>query len=473
MMSTLVFVNPEISTQDNGAQTSRVPVPLPDDPYVAVRQASTPLACLVEESEDSDTSGVRSTSSDSTAPLSPDHPLTCTSPTPTPTYASFHRRTARITMRAQPIMSPGHSARVTEAMALLDSAFRKRYRYSYKTPSSSSSLAFPVWKRYRATSELILDTDSEEDEIRDKDTDEDEGHGLDDKDHSLDDEGHGLDDKDHSLDDEGHSLDEEGLGLEGSKEEGYGALRRRELAVEEDQVYNTFEVGQGFGFLPEPERPKRVLALRQPTLTTWIDPEDGIAYIDVPAYLPPAPPAQTPPSPEWSSGSLPVSPAPSVIPSPIPSRMISLTVPSPIASPVATSTATISVDEDQFIKVGAQLKLYGSILHDHTQRLDAMPLTLFAGIDRDVRELYTRSGVVRDEIFSQRPVLALEAWAGHVDTQMADLSRAGYDDHRLIHDMSLGESEEIPLEETNSLEGQCIELGNGISLWMIVVEDSS
>ncbi|GJQ96181.1 hypothetical protein Tco_0007320 [Tanacetum coccineum] len=156
----------------------------------------------------------------------------------------------------------------------------------------------------RVSPELILDTDSEEDEIRDKDTDEDEGHGLDDKDHSLDDEGHGLDDKDHSLDDEGHSLDEEGLGLEGSKEEGYGALRRRELAVEEDQVYNTFEVGQGFGFLPEPERPKRVLALRQPTLTTWIDPEDGIGYIDVPAYLPPAPPAQTPPSPEWCLRSL-------------------------------------------------------------------------------------------------------------------------------------------------------------------------
>ncbi|GJU25972.1 hypothetical protein Tco_1164593 [Tanacetum coccineum] len=64
-----------------------------------------------------------------------------------------------------------------------------------------------------------------------------------------------------------------------------------------------------------------------------------------------------------------------------------------------------------------------------------MPPTLFVGIDRDVRELYTRSGVVRDNIFSLRPVLALEAWARHVDTRMADLSWAGYDDHRLIHDM--------------------------------------
>nr|GEW59533.1 hypothetical protein [Tanacetum cinerariifolium] len=28
-----------------------------------------------------------------------------------------------------------------------------------------------------------------------------------------------------------------------------------------------------------------------------------------------------------------------------------------------------------------------------------------------------------------------EAWARNVDTRMADMSRAGYDDHRLIHDM--------------------------------------
>nr|GFB92032.1 hypothetical protein [Tanacetum cinerariifolium] len=141
-------------------------------------------------------------------------------------------------------------------------------------------------------------------------------------------------------------------------------------------------------------------------------------YIDILAYVPLAAPVQTPPSPEWSLG-LPVSPS-------------SLVVSSPIASPVATPTATISC-------------------------LDALPPTLFVDIDRDVRELYTSSGTVRDEIFSHRyrfrslereqeratltfrslwrPVLALEAWAGHVDTQMADMSWARYDDHRLIHDM--------------------------------------
>ncbi|GJU38121.1 hypothetical protein Tco_1186475 [Tanacetum coccineum] len=107
--------------------------------------------------------------------------------------------------------------------------------------------------------------------------------------------------------------------------------------------------------------------------------------------------------------------------------------------------------------------------------------TLFAGIDRDVRELYTRSGVVRDKIFSQRymfrslkleqertavtfgvlwrPALALEAWAGHVDTWMAVMSRAGT--------RSLGESEETPLEETDSLEGHFIELGK----WNFPMDD--
>ncbi|GKB66147.1 hypothetical protein Tco_0927559 [Tanacetum coccineum] len=38
-MSTLVFVDPESSTQADRAQSSRVPVPLPDDPYEAIRQA--------------------------------------------------------------------------------------------------------------------------------------------------------------------------------------------------------------------------------------------------------------------------------------------------------------------------------------------------------------------------------------------------------------------------------------------------
>ncbi|GKF51345.1 hypothetical protein Tco_0147812, partial [Tanacetum coccineum] len=79
---------------------------------------------------------------------------------------------------------------------------------------------------------------------------------------------------------------------------GYGALRRRELALEEGDVYSTFEVGKGSESAPESGRPERVSAFRQPTLTTWTDPKDGMIYIDILDYPPPAPPVQTPPLPE-------------------------------------------------------------------------------------------------------------------------------------------------------------------------------
>ncbi|GKC77251.1 hypothetical protein Tco_1128025 [Tanacetum coccineum] len=348
VMSTLAYVDSETITQADGAQSARLPVPLPDDPYVAVRHAS-------EEFDAFEPSGTRTDSShssalsDSTTPLSSDHLFTHVSPTPTPTRASFHRRIARITVRAQPAMSLGHSARVAEAMALSDSAFR--------------------------------------DELGDEDTNEDgEDESLD-----ADDKRERSDDEDYGLDDEGRGLEGERLSLEEEEEDavpegqqqavpvvsiiaseplglGYEALRRRELAVGEDQ----------------------------PTLTTWVDPKDDRVYIDILIY-PPVSRVQTPPSPEWSFGSLPISPS-----SPV--------VPSPIASLVATPTATISVDDN---------------------------------IDRDVKELYTRSVVVRDEIFSQRyrfrsleheqerttmtfgalwrPVLALEAWAGQTDAQRSAL----------------------------------------------------
>nr|GEZ72259.1 hypothetical protein [Tanacetum cinerariifolium] len=175
------------------------------------------------------------------------------------------------------------------------------------------------------------------------------------------------------LDDESHGLDDEGHGVES---DGFG------LGEEDEAVLK----GQsGFWFAPELERSERMSASRQPTLTTWTYLEDCMVYIDVHVYPPPAPPVQTPPSPKWSSGSFPISLSPSIIP---------------------LATATIPVNEDQFIE-----------------------------IDRDVRELYTRSRAVRNEIFSQRyqfrsleheqerivvtfgalwrPVLALEAWSGH------------------------------------------------------------
>nr|GEW30879.1 hypothetical protein [Tanacetum cinerariifolium] len=325
-MSTPVFVDLEISTQVDGAQSSRVPVPLLKDPYEAFRQAYlvrtdtesepfedpiktethesphivAPPTCHVEESEGCGTSSARSRSSDSTAPLLPYHPLTHT----TPVLVPYLGRIVHMAVRVSPVMSLTFSVSIAEEAAMPDLSFHKRFWSFY---DSSPSPTFLVWKRYRGTPELIVDTNSEGDELRDKDDVEEEDEEVeessdsDSKSEDAKEEGPTIEDEDPATGDEGLAVRDESPGIE----------------VES----------------LESERPERVSALRQPTLTTWIDPKDGIAYIDVLSYPPPAPPVQTPPSPEWSCGSLLVCPTPSIIPSPISSPMISLFVPSPVPSP--------------------------------------------------------------------------------------------------------------------------------------------
>ncbi|GKG07707.1 hypothetical protein Tco_0330676 [Tanacetum coccineum] len=83
------------------------------------------------------------------------------------------------------------------------------------------------------------------------------------------------------------------------------------------------------------------------------------------------------------------------------------------------------------------------MIRDHAVQLEKLSPALFERYDRDIGELFTRSGAVIDEIFSQRyrfrsleykqervavtfraiwrPVLALEAWAGQTDAQRAAL----------------------------------------------------
>ncbi|GJX58050.1 hypothetical protein Tco_0289440 [Tanacetum coccineum] len=445
-MSTPTHFDSEIFPQTDGAQSSRVPIPLSDDPYRAVRQShltdtdieSGPLEDLreieisqpplvvpspvpssndlhltvghdhtpatvdtesepkeapseIEEfgaSEPSDTritSSHSSASSDSITPLSLDHPLTQTSPTPTPTRVSFYRRTARMAVRTQPTLSPGMSARIAKASALSPSSFCMRYRSSYETPSPSSSSTLPIRKRYQGTSELVEDTEEESSDSDDeRDRSEDEGPGSEEGEEEAAPEG-----QQQAVSAEDTAMNEP-VGL------GYEALRRRELVVGEARP-STFDVGQSSRSVLEHEGAERIYAFRQPTLVTWVDLEDGRVYIDISTYVPPVAPVQTPPSPEWSS-------------------------------------ATIAVDEDEFLEVGAQLEPHESILHDHTQRLDALPPTLFEGYDRDLRELYTRSGAVRDEIFSQRYRLrSLEQEQERAIR--AEMWRARYDDHRLIHDL--------------------------------------
>ncbi|GJV26345.1 hypothetical protein Tco_1379040 [Tanacetum coccineum] len=104
------------------------------------------------------------------------------------------------------------------------------------------------------------------------------------------------------------------------------------------------------------------------------------------SYPPPAPPVQTPPSPEWKSGSLPISPSPFIVPSPISSPMIPLTVPSPVATPATAET------ERFLTKLGAQVEIHGGLIHDHAVRLEELSPALLERNDRDIRELFTRSG---------------------------------------------------------------------------------
>ncbi|GKD37477.1 hypothetical protein Tco_1257684 [Tanacetum coccineum] len=142
---------------------------------------------------------------------------------------------------------------------------------------------------------------------------------------------------------------------------GYEALRRRAIALGEGRMPSVFE----------------------------IDLEDDRVYIDVPFYPLPTPPVQTSPSLD-SSGSLPVSPAPSIVPSPISSPMIPLTVPSPIASPTTAET------EGFLTELGARVEMQGGLICDHMVQLGELSLDLFERYDRDIRELFTRSGAVKN-----------------------------------------------------------------------------
>ncbi|GJS63445.1 hypothetical protein Tco_0678009, partial [Tanacetum coccineum] len=317
------------------------PILLPD---------STPPTCHVEESEGSDTSSVRSTSSDSTLPLSPDHPLTHT----TPTLVPILRRTTQMAVRVLPVMSPDLSTSVAEVAAMSNSAFRKRFRSSYESLPSSSPPDLPLQKRYWGTSNLAEDDDEEEDD-EEEDEEMEESSNFECVSEDAKDEGHATKDEDLVAGDEGLAAGDEGpsIGVESLSLGGNKAVPR----------------GQ--------QRQPRLQRQVWPTLTIWMDPKDGIVYIDVPVYPPPVPPAQTPPSPEWSSGLLLISPAPSIELSP----------------------------------------------------------DLFKRYDKDIGELFTRSGAFLDEIFSQR-----YRFRSQTDAQRAGLWHAISD--------TQGENQELRLQLT-------------------------
>ncbi|GKA70571.1 hypothetical protein Tco_0776710 [Tanacetum coccineum] len=244
-------------------------------------------------------------------------------------------------------------------MTISPSSFRKRYRSSYETPLPSSlalSPTLPLRKRYRGTSELIEDTEGESLESdSERDGSKDKGPDSEDKEDEEEAEPEGQPQQAVQVVD---TAMDEPLGL------GYRALRRHELVLGEGSVPSTFEIRQSSRSVLEQQRVEET----------------------------PAPRLLTPPSLEWSFGSLPVSPSSPVVPTPVASPIDS----SPVALPA-------TVEAESFLaELGAQVELPGGLIHDHTQHLDALPPALFEGYDRDLRELYTRSRAVRDEILSHR-----------------------------------------------------------------------
>ncbi|GJW54023.1 hypothetical protein Tco_0098108 [Tanacetum coccineum] len=410
-MSTLVFVNQESFTQADEAQSSRVP---PFEDPIDTKTPESPLAIALP------------------VPLSESTPHV---------LVPILRRTARMAVCVPHAMSSGLSTGMAEVAGMSKFAFCKRFQSSYESSPSMSPPDLPSRKRYHGTSELVEDKedDDEEDEEIEESMDsnsvsedaEDEGPTVEDEDPAagdeglttgvkgpgIDDEGYGLYDESRDIDDGGRSVESDGLGLEEEEEAvpggqqqaasvigttvsaplglGYGALRRRELALEEGDVYSTFEVGQGSRSALESERPERVSAFRQPTLTTRIDPEDGMIYIDIPDYPPPAPPIQTPPLPEWTSGSLPISPSHSDISSPISSHMVPLTIPLTVPSLIATPAAVET--EGFLIELGAQVEMHGGEIFSQRYQF------------RSLEYEQERVAVTFRAIW--RLVLALEAWA--------------------------------------------------------------
>nr|GEV41645.1 hypothetical protein [Tanacetum cinerariifolium] len=210
-MSTIAHIDLETISPTDRAQSSRVPIPLFDDPYMAVmqaylatitdseskpfkdsreteippplpiapppvppsvnpylivRQTHTPATIDTEfepKEDPLDTEEFRPLAARTTPPSSDHTPMSSESTSfhpsltsPTPTRVSYYRNTIRMAVRTQPTLSPGMSARIAKAAALSPSLFRKRYKSSYETPSPPSSSTLPIRKRAFRSCELAL-----------------------------------------------------------------------------------------------------------------------------------------------------------------------------------------------------------------------------------------------------------------------------------------------------------------------------
>ncbi|GKF32692.1 hypothetical protein Tco_0102490 [Tanacetum coccineum] len=215
--ATSVFVDPEISTQADGAQSSRVPVPLPEDSYEAIRQAYL-------DGTDTDPEPFE----DPVKTETPESPYTVAPPTSLPestppTLVPIFRRIARMAVRVPPAMSSSLSASMAEVAAIFESAFRKRFRSSYESSPSSSPPDLPSRKHYWGTSELVEDDEEDDDE---KDEEIEESLDSDSVSEDAENEGPTIKDEDPTTEDEGLAT-----GDEGPEEEEEAVLEGQQRAI--------------------------------------------------------------------------------------------------------------------------------------------------------------------------------------------------------------------------------------------------
>ncbi|GKD12476.1 hypothetical protein Tco_1196883, partial [Tanacetum coccineum] len=157
-MSTPMFVDSKSSTQDDRAQSSRVPVPLPEDSYEAIRQAY--LDGMNTESEPFE-DPIDTETPESPLTIAPPIPLSESTP---PVLVPILRRTARMAVRVPHAMSSGLSTSMAEVAAMSESTFCNRFRSSYESSPFVSPPDLPSRKCYCGTSELVEDSDDKEDE---------------------------------------------------------------------------------------------------------------------------------------------------------------------------------------------------------------------------------------------------------------------------------------------------------------------
>ncbi|GKA74828.1 hypothetical protein Tco_0781130 [Tanacetum coccineum] len=196
--------------------SSRVPVPLPEDPYEAIRQAYLDRTNTESEpfEDPIDTETLE-------LPLSIALPISLSESTP-PILVPILCRTARMVMRVPHTMSSDLSASMVE-VAVEDSEEEDDEEDEESMDSDSLSEDAEDEGPTAEDKDLVVEDEGLTARV--------EGPGMDDESYGLDSESHGMDDESRSLDDEGHSVESDGLDLEEKEEVVPGGQQQEALVV--------------------------------------------------------------------------------------------------------------------------------------------------------------------------------------------------------------------------------------------------